>query len=62
MTNKNIMRSMLAVLLATIVSISVTAQVTTSEIVGRVTDGQSQPVMGANVEATHVPRVQFGTP
>jgi len=46
---------MLAVLFAAIVSVSVTAQVTTSEIVGRVTNGQGQDVAGASVEATHVP-------
>lgn len=55
MTNKNIMRSMLALLLGAIVSISVTAQVTTSEIVGTITDAQGQPVAGAMIEATHVP-------
>lgn len=55
MTNKNIMRSIMAVLMAVVVSISATAQVTTSEIVGRISDGQGQSVSGASVEATHVP-------
>ncbi|CAN5226776.1 carboxypeptidase regulatory-like domain-containing protein [soil metagenome] len=55
MTNKNIMRSMLAVLLAVIVSVSVTAQVTSSEMAGRITDAQGQPVAGVSVEAIHQP-------
>src|SRR5580765_2841701 len=55
MTNKNIMRSMLAVLLAAIVSVSVSAQVTTSDIVGVVTDQTGAVVAGATVIATHEP-------
>lgn len=49
------MRSIVALLFAIIASISVTAQVTTSEIVGTIVDGQGNPVAGASVEATHVP-------
>lgn len=49
------MRSMLALVFATIVSVTVSAQVTTAEIVGRVDDAQGQPVSGAVIEATHVP-------
>lgn len=52
---KNIKRSMLAMLLAIIASLTANAQVTTSEIVGTITDGQGKPVAGASVEATHVP-------
>ena len=55
MTNKNIMRSMLALLFAAIVSVTVSAQVTTSEIIGTVTDAQGNPVAGVTIEATHVP-------
>lgn len=46
---------MLAVLLAMMVSLSASAQVTTSEIVGRVSDAQGQPMTGVTIEATHVP-------
>ncbi len=46
---------MLALFFAAIVSVSVTAQVTTSEMVGTVTDGQGKPLAGVTVEATHVP-------
>jgi hypothetical protein len=55
MINKNIMRLMMAALLAAIVSTSASAQVTSSEIAGRVTDAQGQPLAGVTVEATHVP-------
>jgi len=55
MTNKNIMRSMLALLFAAIVSVTVSAQVTTAEVVGRVDDAQGKPVSGAIIEATHIP-------
>ncbi|MBL8181110.1 MAG: TonB-dependent receptor [Blastocatellia bacterium] len=55
MTNKIYFRIMLAALFAVISSVSITAQVTTGEIVGRVVDGQNQPVAGAAVEATHEP-------
>lgn len=55
MTKKNIMRSMLALLFAAIVSISVTAQVTTSEIVGVVSDQNGASVKGATVTAIHEP-------
>jgi len=46
---------MLAVLLAAVVSISVSAQITTSDVAGRVTDKQGQPLAGVSVEAVHVP-------
>ncbi|MFN0139285.1 MAG: carboxypeptidase regulatory-like domain-containing protein, partial [Pyrinomonadaceae bacterium] len=52
---KNIKRSMLAMLWAILVSLTANAQVTTSEIVGSISDGQGKPVAGASVEATHVP-------
>ncbi len=55
MTNKNIMRSILALLLATIFTVSVSAQATTSEITGRVSDGKGTPVEGVVVEAIHQP-------
>jgi len=55
MTNKIYFRFMLAALFAVISSVSITAQVTNGEIVGRVVDGQNQPVAGAAVEATHEP-------
>jgi hypothetical protein len=38
-----------------ILSATVTAQVTTSEIVGRITDAQGQPLGGVMIEATHEP-------
>ena len=46
---------MLAFAFAAICSISATAQVTTSEIVGTITDGQGKAMAGVAVEATHVP-------
>ncbi len=46
---------MLAAVFAVVASVSITAQVTTGEIVGRVVDGQNQPLSGVTVEATHVP-------
>lgn len=46
---------MLAALFAAISAISITAQVTNGEIVGRIVDGQNQPVAGVTVEATHEP-------
>jgi hypothetical protein len=52
---KNIKRSVLAILSAIIVSVTINAQVTTSEIVGTILDGQGNPVAGVTVEATHVP-------
>lgn len=52
---------MIAILLAVIVSISVNAQSTNSEIVGRVTDAQGQPLAGVTVEATHTPTGTFYT-
>ncbi|MEO7660670.1 MAG: carboxypeptidase-like regulatory domain-containing protein, partial [Pyrinomonadaceae bacterium] len=55
MTNKNIIRSMLAILMAVVISVTVNAQVTTSEIVGRISDGQGQPLAGVIVEAEHQP-------
>lgn len=55
MTKKNIMRSMLAMLLVAIVSVTTYTQSTTSEITGRIVDGQGQPLAGVAVEATHVP-------
>ncbi|MDQ3179928.1 MAG: carboxypeptidase regulatory-like domain-containing protein, partial [Acidobacteriota bacterium] len=56
-TKRTFIRPMLVALLAGIFcfSLSVTAQVTTSEIVGRVDDPQGNPVAGANVEAVHLP-------
>jgi hypothetical protein len=57
MTIRTFIRPMLVALLAVIFSfsISITAQVTTSEIVGRVIDEQGNPVAGATVEAVHQP-------
>jgi len=55
MSNRMIFRSMLGLLAAAILSLSVTAQVTTGEIVGTITDGQGKPLGGVSVEATHVP-------
>ena len=55
MTKKTFMYPMFVVFLTAIFSLCVTAQVTTSEIVGRVIDGQGNPVVGVLVEAVHVP-------
>ena len=55
MTNKNIMRSMLALMFAFIVSVSVSAQVTTSEIVGTVVDTNGAAINGATVTVVHEP-------
>ena len=55
MTKKTFMYPMFVVFLTAIFSLCVTAQVTTSEIVGRVIDGQGNPVVGVFVEAVHVP-------
>lgn len=55
MTKKNFTFLMLVVAMMSIFSLSVVAQVTTSEMVGRVTDGQGKPVEGAVVEALHTP-------
>jgi hypothetical protein len=57
MTTKTFIRPMLVLILAGIFSftLSVTAQVTTSEMVGRVADPQGNPMAGASVEAVHVP-------
>ncbi len=46
---------MMAVLMAAILSVSVAAQATTSEISGRVADSQGQPITGVSIEVTHVP-------
>lgn len=46
---------MLVVILTGIFSISITAQVTTSEMVGRVTDAQEKPLGGVTIEAVHEP-------
>lgn len=51
---KNSITWMIALLVA-ILSSTVSAQVTTSEIVGRVTDAQGQPLAGVIIEATHEP-------
>ena len=55
MTKKTFMQLMQVLILTSIFSLSVTAQVTTSEMVGRVTDQQEQPLAGVTVEAVHVP-------
>ncbi|MDQ4120103.1 MAG: carboxypeptidase regulatory-like domain-containing protein [Acidobacteriota bacterium] len=55
MTKKTFMHLMLGAILTGIFSLSVTAQVTTSEMVGRVTDAQEKPLPGVTVEAVHVP-------
>ncbi|MEZ5346492.1 MAG: carboxypeptidase regulatory-like domain-containing protein [Pyrinomonadaceae bacterium] len=57
MINNTLMRRALTVLLAGIFAftLSVSAQVTTSEMVGRVVDDQGNPVAGATVEAEHLP-------
>jgi Carboxypeptidase regulatory-like domain len=55
MTKKNFNFLMLVVTLISIFSLSAVAQVTTSEMVGRVVDGQGKPVEGAVVEAIHTP-------
>jgi hypothetical protein len=46
---------MLVAILTSIFSLSVTAQVTTSEMVGRVTDEQEKPLPGVTIEAVHQP-------
>ena len=51
---KNFMHLMLAVLLTSILSISVLAQATTSEITGRVSDAQGKAMEGVVVEAVHL--------
>ena len=55
MTKKTFIHQILVVILTGIFSLSVTAQVTTSEMVGRVTDAQEKPMPGVTVEAVHVP-------
>jgi hypothetical protein len=55
MTKINFMNLMMVILLTSIFSISVAAQVTTAEIVGRVTDEQGKPVVGVVIEAVHQP-------
>ena len=55
MTKKKFMSLMLLALLASIFSLSVTAQVTTSEITGRVSDAQGKSLEGVVVEAVHQP-------
>ena len=55
MAKKTFMYLMLVVILTGIFSLSVAAQVTTSEMVGRVTDAQEKPLAGVTVEAVHVP-------
>ncbi|MGI8495795.1 MAG: carboxypeptidase regulatory-like domain-containing protein, partial [Pyrinomonadaceae bacterium] len=55
MTKKNTICLMWALMLVSIFSLAVSAQVTTSEIVGRVTDAQSNPLSGVVIEAVHVP-------
>lgn len=55
MTIKKFVCLMQALIFVSILSLSISAQVTTSEIVGRVIDGQGNPVAGVAVEAVHVP-------
>jgi len=55
MAKKSFMYLTLVVILTGIFSLSVFAQVTTSEIVGRVTDEQGNSLAGVVVEAVHVP-------
>lgn len=55
MTKKTFMHQMLVVLLTGIFSLSVIAQATTSEMVGRVADDQGKPLEGVTVEAVHQP-------
>lgn len=55
MTKKIIMSQIWTLILVGIFSITISAQVTTSEIVGRVTDGQNNPLEGVTVEAEHLP-------
>ncbi|MFV0388001.1 MAG: carboxypeptidase regulatory-like domain-containing protein [Pyrinomonadaceae bacterium] len=55
MIRKNIMLSIVSFVLAGIFSISVSAQVTTGDIAGRVIDGDGNPIVGATIEATHEP-------
>ncbi|MBX3292021.1 MAG: TonB-dependent receptor [Acidobacteria bacterium] len=55
MKNKFSIPSVLALFAALILTASISAQVTTSEIVGRITDAQGQPLGGVIVEATHEP-------
>ncbi len=52
---KNFMHLMLVVFLTGIFSVSVTAQATTSEISGRVSDAQGKSLEGVVVEAVHQP-------
>lgn len=52
---KNIKRSMLAMLWAIIVSLTANAQVTTSEIIGVVSDQNGASVSGATITAIHQP-------
>lgn len=55
MTKKLIMGQILAFILVGIFSLTISAQVTTSEIVGSVTDAQGAPIAGVMIEALHVP-------
>jgi hypothetical protein len=55
MTKKIIMNQIWTLILAGIFSITISAQVTTSEIAGRVTDAQANSVEGVVVEALHLP-------
>jgi hypothetical protein len=55
MPKKYFMNLMQVIILTSIFLLSVTAQVTTSEMVGRVTDQQENPLPGVTVEAVHVP-------
>ena len=49
------MRKLFTFLLAMVASITLMAQVTTSNISGKITDNDKQPLPGATVIATHVP-------
>lgn len=55
MIKKIIMNQIFVLILTGIFSLSVIAQVTTSEMVGRITDEQGNPVTGASIEAEHLP-------
>lgn len=55
MTKKTFMQQMFVILLTFVFSLSVIAQTTTSEMVGRVVDDQGNPMEGVTVEAVHQP-------
>lgn len=55
MAKRTFMYLMLVAVLTGVFSLSAAAQVTTSEMIGRVTDEQENPLAGVTVEAVHVP-------